>query len=134
MFSTCILDTSRWHQRGSAVPALQVFVKLEQTNKKPYLALSRLKIDSVDIAKTPHLLPNSCSGNPYYLRATVAAIEMAKSKYEYVKAFEQCTTLLPNTYMIVRLDGRAFHKFVPDFCSTSAVKLILSYCQTFNKV
>ena len=50
---------------------------------------------------------------------------MAKSKYEYVKAFEQCTTLLPNTYMIVRLDGRGFHKFVPDFCSTSPAKLIL---------
>ncbi|KAL2051451.1 hypothetical protein ABVK25_008318 [Lepraria finkii] len=36
---------------------------------------------------------------------------MAKSKYEYVKTFEQTTTLLPNTYIVVRVDGRGFHKF-----------------------
>ncbi|CAF9920334.1 tRNA-His guanylyltransferase [Imshaugia aleurites] len=35
---------------------------------------------------------------------------MANSKYEYVKTFEQSTSLLPNTYMIVRIDGRGFHK------------------------
>ncbi|KAI4159003.1 MAG: hypothetical protein L6R39_000428 [Caloplaca ligustica] len=34
---------------------------------------------------------------------------MAKSKYEYVKSFEQKTTLLPNTYLVVRIDGRGFH-------------------------
>lgn len=36
---------------------------------------------------------------------------MAKSKYEYVKKFEQDTPLLPNTWLVVRLDGRGFHKF-----------------------
>ena len=35
---------------------------------------------------------------------------MANSKYEYVKTFEQSTTLLPATYVVVRLDGRGFHK------------------------
>ncbi|CAD6592244.1 MAG: tRNA-His guanylyltransferase [Alectoria sarmentosa] len=35
---------------------------------------------------------------------------MAKSKYEYVKTFESSTTLLPNTFMVVRIDGRGFHK------------------------
>ncbi|KAF6226463.1 hypothetical protein HO133_009329 [Letharia lupina] len=35
---------------------------------------------------------------------------MANSKYEYVKTFEQSTTLLPDTYMTVRIDGRGFHK------------------------
>jgi len=38
---------------------------------------------------------------------------MAKaSKYEYVKAFEQSPTLLRNTFIVIRLDGRAFHKSV----------------------
>ena len=35
---------------------------------------------------------------------------MANSKYEYVKAFEQCPILLPNTYIIIRVDGRGFRK------------------------
>ncbi|KAL8858853.1 MAG: hypothetical protein Q9178_004657 [Gyalolechia marmorata] len=34
---------------------------------------------------------------------------MAKSKYEYVKAFEQQANLLPNTFLVVRIDGRGFH-------------------------
>ena len=36
---------------------------------------------------------------------------MAKSKYEYVKLFEQSTPLLPSCYIVVRIDGRAFTKF-----------------------
>lgn len=35
---------------------------------------------------------------------------MAKSKYEYVKEFEEFHKSLPETYMVVRLDGRAFTK------------------------
>ncbi|KAI9368095.1 putative tRNAHis guanylyltransferase [Aspergillus egyptiacus] len=35
---------------------------------------------------------------------------MANSKYEYVKAFEQPDSLLPNTWIVVRIDGRGFHK------------------------
>lgn len=35
---------------------------------------------------------------------------MANSKYEYVKTFEHSNTLLPDTYLIVRIDGRGFHK------------------------
>ena len=34
---------------------------------------------------------------------------MAKSKYEYVKSFEQDDSLLPATYIVVRIDGRGFH-------------------------
>lgn len=37
--------------------------------------------------------------------------QMAKSRYEYVKNFESDQTLLPNTWIVVRIDGRAFHKF-----------------------
>ncbi|KAK3383029.1 Thg1 C terminal domain-containing protein [Lasiosphaeria ovina] len=36
---------------------------------------------------------------------------MANSKYEYVKLFEQPDQLLPNTWAVVRIDGRGFTKF-----------------------
>ena len=36
---------------------------------------------------------------------------MAKSKYEYVKEYEQSTPLLPSCYIVVRVDGRGFTKF-----------------------
>ncbi|ORY81474.1 tRNA-histidine guanylyltransferase 1, partial [Protomyces lactucae-debilis] len=36
---------------------------------------------------------------------------MANSRFEYVKTFERNDALLPNTYIIVRIDGHAFHKF-----------------------
>ncbi|CAG8737608.1 14577_t:CDS:2, partial [Ambispora leptoticha] len=36
---------------------------------------------------------------------------MAKSKYEYVKLFEKDDSLLLNTWLVVRLDGKSFHKF-----------------------
>jgi tRNA(His) guanylyltransferase len=35
---------------------------------------------------------------------------MAKSKYEYVRKFETEDKCLPETWMVVRLDGRSFHK------------------------
>ncbi|KAL6242490.1 tRNA-His guanylyltransferase [Rhinocladiella similis] len=36
---------------------------------------------------------------------------MANSKYEYVRNFERDEHLLPNTWIVVRIDGRGFHKF-----------------------
>ncbi|KAI8611300.1 tRNAHis guanylyltransferase-domain-containing protein, partial [Chytriomyces sp. MP71] len=36
---------------------------------------------------------------------------MAKSKYEYVKHFEQHQTLLRNCWIVVRIDGHGFHRF-----------------------
>ncbi|EGX48386.1 hypothetical protein AOL_s00080g15 [Orbilia oligospora ATCC 24927] len=38
---------------------------------------------------------------------------MANSKFEYVRHFELSnnTYLLPNTYIIIRIDGRSFHRF-----------------------
>ncbi|KAI9744439.1 MAG: tRNA-His guanylyltransferase [Claussenomyces sp. TS43310] len=41
---------------------------------------------------------------------------MANSKYEYVKSFEQNDLLLPNTWIVVRIDGRGFHKFSDKYC------------------
>ena len=37
---------------------------------------------------------------------------MAQSKYEYVKKFERDEVLLPNTWTVIRLDGRGFHQCV----------------------
>jgi len=35
---------------------------------------------------------------------------MAKSKYEYVKEFETDDKLLRNVFILVRVDGKGFHK------------------------
>jgi tRNA(His) guanylyltransferase len=43
---------------------------------------------------------------------------MAKSRFEYVKQFEMNTKLLPNTFLVVRIDG---HKFT-GFCQSQAIK------------
>jgi tRNA(His) guanylyltransferase len=39
---------------------------------------------------------------------------MACSKFEYVKQFETVTTLLKNTFIVVRIDGHSFHNFTKD--------------------
>lgn len=36
---------------------------------------------------------------------------MAKSRFEYVKQFERENFLLPQTYIVIRVDGKGFHKF-----------------------
>lgn len=38
-------------------------------------------------------------------------IPMANSKFEYVRQFETYDTLLPQTYIVVRIDGKKFHNF-----------------------
>ncbi|KAF2677784.1 Thg1-domain-containing protein [Lentithecium fluviatile CBS 122367] len=40
---------------------------------------------------------------------------MANSKYEYVRSFEQADILLPNTFIVVRIDGRGFTKFTTKY-------------------
>lgn len=37
--------------------------------------------------------------------------KMAKSKFEYVRQFEQDDRCLPNCWLVVRVDGKAFHRF-----------------------
>eukprot|EP00026_Physarum_polycephalum_P014727 Phypoly_transcript_15274.p1 GENE.Phypoly_transcript_15274~~Phypoly_transcript_15274.p1 ORF type:complete len:281 (+),score=37.75 Phypoly_transcript_15274:70-843(+) len=39
---------------------------------------------------------------------------MAKSKYEYVKNFESSDVLLPNVWIVVRIDGKAFTRFTTE--------------------
>ncbi|KAI5449886.1 tRNA-His guanylyltransferase [Naganishia albida] len=36
---------------------------------------------------------------------------MANSRFEYVRTFERADTLLPATYLVVRIDGKGFHRF-----------------------
>lgn len=36
---------------------------------------------------------------------------MAKSKFEYVREFESHDKCLPNCFIVVRVDGKGFHKF-----------------------
>ena len=44
---------------------------------------------------------------------STAPRRMANSKYEYVRRFEEANdlVLLPNCYIVVRVDGHNFHKF-----------------------
>lgn len=39
---------------------------------------------------------------------------MAKSKFEYVRFYETEDKCLPNTWIIVRVDGKGFHRFSQD--------------------
>ena len=64
-----------------------------------------------------------------------SANNKSKFRFEYVKSFEQANTFLPNTYFVVRIDGRCFHQsvlckktlrlcLIPDF---SNLRLSLKY-------
>lgn len=44
----------------------------------------------------------------------IKTTKMAKSSFEYVKKFEAEDMLLPNTWIVIRLDGKCFHKFSED--------------------
>ena len=41
---------------------------------------------------------------------SASVLRMAKSQFEYVRKFESDDTCLPNTWIVVRLDGRGFHR------------------------
>ncbi|KAL3312332.1 tRNA-histidine guanylyltransferase 1-like [Cichlidogyrus casuarinus] len=53
---------------------------------------------------------------------------MAKSRFEYVRDFESVDRCLPNTWLVLRVDGQKFHKFSQKHCfakpnDTRALKL-----------
>lgn len=48
---------------------------------------------------------------PFSPIALLQIPRMAKSSFEYVKKFELDDSLLPNSWIVVRLDGKCFHKF-----------------------
>ncbi|XP_060526870.1 probable tRNA(His) guanylyltransferase [Cylas formicarius] len=43
--------------------------------------------------------------------STFAVSKMAKSKFEYVRNYESDENVLPNCWIVVRVDGKSFHKF-----------------------
>ena len=45
----------------------------------------------------------------------IVTANTAVNRYEYVKRFEQTDYLLPNTWIVVRIDGRGFTKQVSLF-------------------
>lgn len=62
----------------------------------------------------------SCVVQPLTCLFTTST-NMAKSKFEYVRNFETDDTCLRNCYIVVRLDGRNFHKWVWPFLKLSPV-------------
>lgn len=48
-------------------------------------------------------------------------------RWEYVKQFEQPDQLLPNTWVVVRIDGRGFTKYASQLAETHAMQ---SHTQT----
>jgi tRNA(His) guanylyltransferase len=49
---------------------------------------------------------------------------LTKNRYEYVRAFEQSDVLLPNTFIVIRIDGRGFHKCEIQACNSMQGPLI----------
>lgn len=63
-----------------------------------------LNLPSVIFNKSLNKLPTKSCRN-------IHQTKMACSKYEYVKNFEACDKIVPNTWIVVRIDGKGFHKF-----------------------
>ena len=68
---------------------------------------------------------------------------MAKSRFEYVKSFEQDQSILPQTWIVVRIDGQAFTRFCQAHnlqkpndanCLASMNKAAQLVCQKFNEI
>ncbi|XP_002035869.2 probable tRNA(His) guanylyltransferase [Drosophila sechellia] len=47
----------------------------------------------------------------YSLARNFPKRSMACSRFEYVKSFEQDDSILPNVWIVIRIDGKKFHKF-----------------------
>ena len=45
------------------------------------------------------------------LRNVSSSATMSNSKYEYVRKYESDDRMLPECWIVVRIDGKAFHKF-----------------------
>ncbi|XP_055843914.1 probable tRNA(His) guanylyltransferase [Episyrphus balteatus] len=56
-------------------------------------------------------LHSNCKTILNILKRNFNSFPMACSRYEYVKNFELDDTILPNVWIVVRLDGKGFHKF-----------------------
>ncbi len=52
-----------------------------------------------------------CIRLPVPLSTHLSTRSMAKSRFEYVRQFEAQDACLPNCWIVVRIDGKAFHRF-----------------------
>lgn len=58
---------------------------------------------------------------------------MACSRFEYVKGYEKDDSILPNVWIVIRVDGKGFHKFskIHDFekpNDQNGIKYVLQIC------
>lgn len=72
-----------------------------------------------DGVKTERVQPRGLESLPLWAAVTIIYLlaehiatrtHMAGSRFEYVKAFELPDPLLPATYIVLRIDGHAFHR------------------------
>jgi hypothetical protein len=61
--------------------------------------------------RTAHLLSFLVKSAAVEVRGFFTGRAMAQSKFEYVRGFETEDRLLPNCWIVVRIDGKGFHKF-----------------------
>lgn len=54
------------------------------------------------------------SGSGMRFRGATLGLSMANSRFQYVKKFELSDVLLPDTYLVTRLDGHRFTKFTAE--------------------
>ena len=78
-------------------------------------ALRKLQLAAFCTKIASHRLQPSCS-RPVGRLATPCRASpprrMANSKYEYVRTFELDDTLLPGCFIVIRVDGKGFTKWV----------------------
>lgn len=59
---------------------------------------------------------------------------MACSRFDYVKNYEQDDSILPNVWIVIRLDGKGFHKFskAHEFAKPNDINGICIYKRFFT--
>ncbi|KAJ2103379.1 tRNA-histidine guanylyltransferase 1-like, partial [Coemansia sp. RSA 922] len=67
----------------------------------------RMSDSALSVAGSTQNSSSMCSASP----ASLLLKHMAKSKYTYVRDFEREERLLPNTWLVVRIDGQGFTGF-----------------------
>ncbi|CUS11726.1 unnamed protein product [Tuber aestivum] len=103
--------------RSNRIPALPITLTHRMTHTTTSTSTTTTRQSGTEAA--PPSPPTATAGdqrsnNHYHNtppRLSPAGAKMANSKYEYTRAFENPRYLLPNTYVILRLDGRSFTNF-----------------------
>lgn len=54
---------------------------------------------------------------------------MAGSKFAYVRNFELPDPLLPGTFMVLRIDGHAFHRSVASPTTSTRAEIFQAICR-----